>query len=574
MSRGTVAVVGVVVVICGGGSSAAAPDREPDTLPVPPVPVVASTTKVELPEVPSFELPVSEPGVRDVRELRVRGRPLLETELTVTGYVVWIYDCLTALAKPGVAIAELQERIDDNPGLCERPKFGLGSTPTTLPEAALWVVDVPRPPNKREKIALTEAQLRTRPAVPVIAVGDFVAVTGRFTLMSPYGERNSDGLVVYSGLRRATPRARPALPVAAPSPAAVVAPAVSTPPLRAVVPVWKRNESIEHYERCNQALAAGRLDDAVAACRRSLAMWNGNHLAWYALGNAHATSEHWRAARDAYDRALQLRPDQPMYQLYAGIARYKLAVRELRADEARRAGDPDPAAMGATDRGATLSSLVLEPYRRAMALSRQPLSRAAWFEPARQALTAAASLAPALAPAHDHLGRVHREQDHPRAAAEAFTHAIRADPSQPQPYIALAELYRSWDYTRQSLAVAQQGVAHTPAPADLWYELGMAHDALRHDADAIAAFSRAIGAGNLQAQLQRGQVYVRRNDLANAERDLASFLASFLASGDRSPTLATQIATGLLLEIARKRDQSEPYLRLPTRLDPKDAARR
>jgi tetratricopeptide (TPR) repeat protein len=571
MSRGAAAAVGVLVVISSsGGTSAAPPDREPDTLPVPPVPVVASTTEIELPAVPSFELPLPEPGVHDVRALRVRGRALLGTELVVTGYVVWIYDCLTALAKPGMTFAEVQERIDDNPGLCERPKFALGASPTTSPEAALWIVDVPRPPNKREKIALTEVQLRARPRVPVIAIADFVAVTGTFALASPHGERNSDGLLVYRGLTHATPRARPAAPVIAARSRAAAPALARTRPLRAVVPVWKRNESIERYERCNQSLAAGRLDDAVAECRRALAMWNGNHLAWYALGNAHATREHWRASRDAYDHAAQLRPDQPMYQLYAGIARYKLAVREQRADEARPAADPDPAAPRATERHATLSTLVLEPYRLAMALSRKRLSRAAWFEPARQALTAAASIAPTLAAAHYYLGEIHREQDNPRVAAEAFTSALRADPSQPLAYIALAELYRSWDYFAQGLAVAQQGIAHTTAPvADLWYQLGMTHDALRHDVDAIAAFTRAIQGGNLQAQFQRGQIYVRRNDLASATRDLESFLASAAPS----PALARQIATGLLLEIARKHDQSKASLPLPTRLDPRDQQR-
>jgi tetratricopeptide (TPR) repeat protein len=560
----------------GSGSGAAAPEREPDTLPVPPVPAAASSATVELPAVPSFELAPAEPGLHDVRELRVRGRALLGSELTVSGYIVWIYDCLTALAKPGMTIVELQERIDDNPGLCERPKFALGASPTASLEAALWVVDVPRPPNKRERIALTDVQLRNRPAVPVIAVGDFVVVTGRFGRSSPHGERNSDGLVVYRALRHATPSAPLAAPVAtpsaAPSPGPAAEPPVATmPPLRAIVPMWKRNDSIEHYERCNQALAAGQLDDAVASCRRALAIWAGNHLAWYALGNAHAMREHWLAASDAYDRAVQLRPDSPMYQLYAGITRYKLAQREKRADGAR----PDDAASAAAalralERDATVPGLALRPYQLAAALSRQRLSPQAWFEPARQALTQAASLAPALALAHEYLGEVLREQDRPRPAAEAFTRAIRADPSQPRPYVALVELYRSWDYTAQSLAVAQQAVRATaPASPELWLELGMAHEAMRHDADAIAAFSRAIEGGNLQARFQRGQIEVRRNELASARRDLESFLA---AAGP-SLAFARQIATGLLVEIARKQGLSQPYMRLPTRLDPSDAQR-
>lgn len=53
MSRGAVVTVVVAVAIRSG---AAAPEREPDTLPVPPVPAAASSATVELPAVPSFEL--------------------------------------------------------------------------------------------------------------------------------------------------------------------------------------------------------------------------------------------------------------------------------------------------------------------------------------------------------------------------------------------------------------------------------------------------------------------------------------------------------------------------------------
>lgn len=586
MMRSVVAFVGGALVL-SGGAGWAAPELEPDTLPVPRVPVVARSGTLQLPAVPSFELPLAEPGVHSVRELRVRGRRLLGNRIVVTGYVTWIYDCVKAVAKPGISIVEVHERIDDNPGLCERPKFYLGATPTAAPETTVQVVDVPRPANKRERIALTPVQLRHRPAVPSIQVGDFVAVTGEFALSSPYGEQSSEGLLVYGGVKHLGHLGHPGHPghlaglghlpptasapaVAAPGPpGAAEVSVVRTPPMRVVVPVWKRNESIEHYERCNQALAAGRQDDAETECRRAVAMWEGNHLAWYALANAHATKEHWRAARDAYEHAARLRPDQAMYQLYAGIAMYKLSLRELREDEARRAESPvDPAsALRAIESDATGLRLALKPARIAAALSQLPLSRAARFERARQALSAAVTLAPGLALGHYYLGEVHRELDDPRAEATSFTRAVQADPSQPAPYIALAELYRSWDYIDRCLAVAHQGVAHAnpSANADLWYELGMAHKANGHDSDAITAFNNAVRGGNAQALFQRGQMYFRREELASAKRDLEAFLGSPASLG-----LGRNIASGLLTEIARQQATTKAYLRLPTRMDPKD----
>jgi tetratricopeptide (TPR) repeat protein len=251
---------------------------------------------------------------------------------------------------------------------------------------------------------------------------------------------------------------------------------------------------------------------------------------------------------------------------------YKLAARELRADEARRQSETtDPAAaLRAIEQDATVSGLVFKPYRLAVTLARglPPSTR---FDRARRALTAAARLGPALALAHYYLGEVYREQDNPRAAAEAFTRAIQADPSQPLPYIALAELYRGWVYIDQSLLVAQQGIAHgsTSAGGDLWYELGMAHDAKHHDADALAAFSQAARGGNKQARFQRGQIYFRRNELANATQDLEAFVSS----AGPSLALAKQIAGSLLIEIARKLHAPKVYMHLPTRMDPRDEQR-
>jgi tetratricopeptide (TPR) repeat protein len=568
-----VAFVGGALVMTGRAGWAA-PELEPDTLPVPPVPVAAGSGTLQLPTVPSFELPPEQPGVHQVRELRVRGRRLLGSRIVVAGYVTWIYDCVKAVTKPGMSIVEVQERIDDNPGLCERPKFYLGASPTAAPETTVQVVDVPRPANKRERIALTPVQLRNRPAVPTLQVGDFVAVTGVFALSSPYGEQSSEGLVVYGGLKhleQGTPSAPASAPVgAAPTTAAAgESSVVSAPAMRVVVPMWKRNESIDHYERCNQALVAGHQDDAVTECRQAVALWDGNHLAWYALANAHAAKEHWRAARDAYEHAARLRPDQAMYQLYAGIAMYKLALGELGADEARGAEAPaDPvSALRAIERDPAVVRLALKPARLAAALSQLPLSRAVRFERARQALSAAVTLAPELALGHYYLGQVHRELDDLRAEATSLTRAVQADPSQPAAYIALAELYRSWDYIDRCLAVAQQGVAHAnpSANANLWYELGMAHKANGHNRDAIAAFSHAVRGGNVQAMFQRGQILFRREDLESAKRDLEAFVGSPASHG-----VARNIASGLLFEIARRQATTKAYLRMPTRMDPKD----
>lgn len=540
----------------GSATAVAAPAREADNLPVPPVPASVVRPRLELPAVPSFTLPPVEDGVHDVRELRVRGRRLLGAELAVRGYITWIYDCVVALAKPGVPKTETQLLIDDNPQLCERPKFYLAPSPRAAPESALWVVDVPRAANKREQIALNAVQLGMRPPVPRIAVGDQVAVTGTFTQQSPHGEQSSEGLLVYKHLVHVAPGAH-RIATSPPDPsevAATVDPVVDrTPPSREVVPMRARNESIEIYEDCNRALDDRQLDAAIVACRRAVDWWSGNHLAWYALGNARAGRTDWRGARDAYDRAAVLRPDAAMYQLYDGIAWYEVAVRQAADDQAHhrdRAPDAVNVALRAIARDTTLGGGAWKPYRLAAALATADLETPAAFERARRALSRAAQLAPQLWLASYYLGNVERALDHARPAAEAFASAIQAEPSQADPYIALIKLYRTWDFDDQSLAVARQASRHVTSGrlASLWFELGMTYEVTRHDDDALAAFSRAIAVGGaVQARFQRGQIYARLGDLARARADLEAVLAG----ADPSLGFVKQIAHSLLAAAER-----------------------
>src|SRR5262245_11157374 len=106
-----------VFVIGWLGVSSAAASADPATL--------------ALPIVPSFEMQPSEPGFHHPQELLVGGQGLRGKELKVKGYITWIYDCRTAIAKPREPPAQVQRRIDADMSLCERPKFYLASTADT-----------------------------------------------------------------------------------------------------------------------------------------------------------------------------------------------------------------------------------------------------------------------------------------------------------------------------------------------------------------------------------------------------------------------------------------------------------
>lgn len=203
------AVLGTLVLVVG---------CEKDKLKGPEAEVRKTDVKLNLPAVPAFNLPPTpSDGSHTVKELRVKGKKLLESEITVKGVITWAYDCPTAVRQPGMSDKDLQKMIDEDPTKCERPKFYVGDAADTPAEKSMWVVDVPRPYNKLELKRLPQGDLRNPPpdrcdpkgdpkksVCPPYKVGDQVEVTGLWKLSSPHSERNSDGLLVFKRMKNVT----------------------------------------------------------------------------------------------------------------------------------------------------------------------------------------------------------------------------------------------------------------------------------------------------------------------------------------------------------------------------------
>jgi tetratricopeptide (TPR) repeat protein len=276
-----------------------------------------------------------------------------------------------------------------------------------------------------------------------------------------------------------------------------------SPRLRKAVDQATLDASIDHLNACNRAIAARQYGAAITACQAATQVWPDNHLAWYALASAHLAKQEWLEASAAAERAVQLRPDRAMYQLYHGISLYERERQRVRGAQA-------PDGPGGRDHDVDPARLQLEAARDALAL--------------------ALKLVPALWRAHYYLGRVYRDLGHGRRAAREFTAAIKAHPGYRPSYLALSELYRSSDHLDQALAVATLGLAQVPAgdAAELWFEVGMVHGTRRADDQAIDAFGRviAIRPGDAVAKLQRGQLYLRKGDAASAGRDLDDVMRS------------------------------------------------
>ena len=492
-------------------------DLEPDDLPAPQLEVAHFAAGFDLPATPDFQLAPIEPGFHAPRELQVRGAPLLGTEIKVKGYVTWIYDCSAALASanPLVSRSRLRQVIDSDPALCEYPKLYLGDTKATAPAASIWVVDMPRAPTQTERMMMTKDQLKALPAVPKLAVGDYVVITGTWSARSNHAEHNTGGLLIYRGVEPAPPRSAALTAAVAAEPPAAAPPnepgVATAPPLRKVVDPARYEASIEHLNTCNKAITAKRYDAALIACQAATQAWEGNHLAWYAMTSAYMAKTAWRDAAAVIRRAVALRPDVAMYQLYDGITCYEAA----RADGASGASPTDNAL------------------------------RAASRDAAREALLRATKLAPELWRGHYYLGRIYRELGEAGRAAEQFSLTIKNNPRYRFGYVALVELYRRWGYVDQSLIVATLGAMRVPAAdaADLWLEVAMAYDAKSADDKAIAALGKALASrpDDAYAKLQRGRIYVRKGDAASAKRDLADVVKATGAANEPAKQLAAQL---------------------------------
>jgi tetratricopeptide (TPR) repeat protein len=293
--------------------------------------------------------------------------------------------------------------------------------------------------------------------------------------------------------------------------------AEARPALRRSVDDATLDSSLGHLDACNKAIAAQQYVAAIPECRAATEVWPDNHLAWYALASAHLARQQWAEARAAADSAVKLRPDRAMYQLYRGISLYEAAqprARDVRAHDDRHG--PEEIAL------------------------------------ARDALVTAIKLAPDLWRAHYYLGRIHRDLDDARRAAQQFTATIVANPGYRAAYIALCELYRARDYADQALAVALLGTARLRAPgtSELWFEAGMAYDAKRADDRALDAFGRAIAINpdDALARLQRGQLLYLKGDFENAKLDLAGAMRS----PDPRVVSSRPLVTRLLGEIAQR----------------------
>jgi len=292
-------------------------------------------------------------------------------------------------------------------------------------------------------------------------------------------------------------------------------------------PNQSRNDSKTLLAQGNKENGQKQYDSAIQSYTKAVEKWDDNHLAYYGMGGAYAGRGDWDKASDAFSNAVRLAPEIAMYQMWYGIALYEKAVKTAREDQAKKENKkPEEIKVD-------LASIS--------------------FEKAGDHLREALKLNKDLWRAHYYLGRIYRNEDKPKEAAQEFSAALQANPRESGPYVALAELYRKWDYTEEAIKVASQGAVNIPGAnevSDIWFVLGMGYDDKNNWDKAIESFDKSLESkrDNHKAKFQRGQAYFKKQDFTHAKRDLEEFSKAGGASLEYEKTQASK----MLMDIASK----------------------
>jgi tetratricopeptide (TPR) repeat protein len=288
-----------------------------------------------------------------------------------------------------------------------------------------------------------------------------------------------------------------------------------------------RNDSVTVANKASEAYGKKQYETAIDMYTKATDRWRENHAAWYGLAAAYAAKLDWADAEKAAGTAVQLAPEVAMYQLMYGKCLYKKTIAAAKQEQAdREKKKPEQVEVD-------VSSLNFE----------KPL----------QHLNEAVKLNNDLWRAHMYIGLIYRDTNKYKEAATELTKALESAPTDPQPWVELAELYRHWDYTDQAIQVAEQGAAVVPGEnekSDIWFEVGMGYDDKRLDDKAIEAFDKSLEANrsNQKAKFSRGQAYFRKGDYTKAKRDLEEFSKA----GGASVEFFKQQASRMLMDIAAK----------------------
>lgn len=315
-------------------------------------------------------------------------------------------------------------------------------------------------------------------------------------------------------------------------------------------PSKTRNESVKASNDGHKAFGQNQYDTAIERYKKAIEKWRDNHSAWYGLAGSYAKKGNWKEAAEAAQNTVQIEPGVAMYQLMYGRTLFEKAVQGAKETQAasqnKKVDEITPDLTGVS------------------------------FEKAQLHLQEAVKLNDELWRAHYLLGSIYRETGKVREAAEEYSKALKPVPNEAAPWVALANLYRQWDYTDQALGVASQGVTPNILPdgneaGDLWYTLGLVYDDKSLFEKSIEAYTKALEMRRdlHKAKFQRGQAYYKMGNYPSSKRDLEEFSKT----GGAAVNFEKAQAAKMLMDIAAK-TATGPAGVPPEKMSPEDVVKK
>lgn len=200
-------------------------------------------------------------------------------------------------------------------------------------------------------------------------------------------------------------------------------------------------------------------------------------------GATHLRDHQWEKARDAFQRALAQKPDQP-------LALYNLALAQLhlREVDAAIAGFQKLLSLEAASPGSIPRDL------RALALTNLGLlySDQSAYPEAESSLEEAVRLDPSNQTAWSNLGVVRRRLNKTSAASEAFRRAYDLAPKDPWVINNLALSYTDAQEWMAAVSLLRQATQSHPNNSSLWLNFGVSQLGLGNETGALESFEATI----------------------------------------------------------------------------------
>jgi tetratricopeptide (TPR) repeat protein len=267
-----------------------------------------------------------------------------------------------------------------------------------------------------------------------------------------------------------------------------------------------------------------RYSEAITAYQRVIELDPQDAVSWNSLGTAQTALEHYEAAIKTLEQALEVDPDYAWPYHHLGVVYEKREAYDMSVSYYQQAlerhGDDRDAAVSWANLGRVYQ--VLDRHNEAI-----------------EAYQQAINLNPRNALAWDSLGDVYRILERHPEAIEAYQRAIELEPTYAWPYHNLALVYADQDRYQEALPLCQHALeyhANAQDQAISWNNLGKVYHALGRRAEAIDAYERAIklDPGHAWPYNNLGVVYAAQGDYEPAATFYRQAIEQHDSDKDRS----------------------------------------